>query len=340
MDKMPNGIGANDLMKAIKNNSLTQIGEESSLNDTQKQKYKKNIENANTIEILFEIIKNYDYQISRQRPAQRHQEVINRSRKKTNQIIENNNSSNTEENYEQQVKNKKEQNITRIVREIFNSQNLYDNANNRDTITKIIGLLPDNKIKNYLSYWPLALSISSIREGKIPHNMIIDEFIDNTKIVVNMEKKDYDNVMEYFTGFKNKLTNDLKNPNVAIVNIATKCLETLQKINPYVLRIPYMQKLKEEYEHDYNSIMLKTKSKTNFNKLLQESAYTSNEASTKSILLYVGTLVFIGIIGIILFFTSPSESGFQNMNETEINPVIVTAIVILLIILFVLIWSK
>ena len=66
----------------------------------------------------------------------------------------------------------------------------------------------------------------------------------------------------------------------------------------------------------------------------------NNHAKTsQNTLLFTGAFIVIGIISTILLFTLKPGSGFQNMNETEINPVIVMT-VILLIILFVLIWSK
>ena len=55
--------------------------------------------------------------------------------------------------------------------------------------------------------------------------------------------------------------------------------------------------------------------------------------------LFIPVIIIGGIVTAIYFGATGFKSGFRNMNETEINPVIVTAI-ILLIILFVLIWSK
>ena len=61
------------------------------------------------------------------------------------------------------------------------------------------------------------------------------------------------------------------------------------------------------------------------------------EESLKNMLLITAPIILIGIVMAVLAFTKPSlfKSGFRNMTETEINPVSVMTIV-LLIILFVL----
>ena len=73
-----------------------------------------------------------------------------------------------------------------------------------------------------------------------------------------------------------------------------------------------------------------------YNTLAQDKNHAKPSQNT---LLFTGSFIFIGIIAMIISFTLKPGSGFRNMNETEINPVTVMT-VILLIILFVLIWSK
>jgi hypothetical protein len=312
MDNASNGIGANDL-NAIKKKHLTEI-EESSLNDTQKQAYKKNIENANTQKKLGEITNKYYNQILKQRYTLMYQDLINSLRIKPNPLpyvtkflkAVNNGEEVGKAHYtyvtnknayeeEQKAKKAKEPKETNIPRMLENIKLKY--------LSELESLKDrPNYVTNAIKELKNAKSIRNIHIALNKYESLRPTRIDGTYSERQNNKKK--EILEFLKTEKNPSADEA-------ITLIKKNYRDAQAI-----RRMYLIHIKEANE-----------------------ARKANEAST-NIFLYVVPLIVLGIIGIILFFTSPSESGFHNMNETEINPVIVTAIVILLIILFVLIWSK
>jgi hypothetical protein len=171
---------------------------------------------------------------------------------------------NNDSNNEYEKKEKKEQkekndeHITRIVENIFNSLNPHVKSKAKDTIIEIIKLLPKNKRESYSYYQPLQQSIKNINEGIKNDKTIIDEFIANNKILVNREEKYKANYLKVAVdsskSFENKLIKDLQNFEYA--KIAN---EYLNKIKHSGFKINVIQKLKKEYQTQYNNITHKKK---------------------------------------------------------------------------------